>query len=48
MHQVIGHLGGMPAEEVIAGLAPVSAMLVMWMRVGGRRLRDRIAERRDA
>ena len=46
MQPLSGHLSGMPVEELIAGLAPMTAMMVVWVRVAGHRLRDRI-ERRD-
>lgn len=46
MHPFSGHLSGMPVEELIAGLAPMTAVMLVWVRVAGQRLRHRI-ERRE-
>jgi hypothetical protein len=43
----LGHLSGVPAEELIAGFAPVSAVLVLWARAAGQRARARLTARRD-
>jgi hypothetical protein len=44
---ICGHLMGVPAEEVAAGLTPMAAVMLIWARGAGWRLRHRINERRD-
>jgi hypothetical protein len=35
----------MPAEELAIGLVPVSAILMIWVRTTGQRVRDRLGDR---
>jgi hypothetical protein len=47
MGVVLGHLGGLPAEELVMGLVPVSALLTVWVRSTTQRMRERFGPRRN-
>jgi hypothetical protein len=46
-NEVFAHVGGIPVEEMAGGLLPMTAMLVLGMRVAAVRLRRSLSLRRS-